>query len=249
MKYRISNLLISTVIILNFNTLTVNGQTNPKSTAITTNPGGNGATITIEFYAGKSYTHPTMAIWVEDIEGNYLQTLYVSKSLATGVYSHADAGEGRWKNEPGIARRPATLPYYLHKRNVKAPDGLFLPTPENPIPDAYTGATPKGNFTLTSRFDQNPGKKYRIVAEINQAFDWNTYWNNSLYPDDRDYKTSGQPAVVYAVTIDTESGFDTFYLNPAGHSHYSGIDGRLYTDLSTLTTALTIVQKIAVKIN
>jgi hypothetical protein len=33
-----------------------------------------------------------------------------------------------------------------------------------------------------------------------------------------------------------------------GHSHYSGKDGNLYTDVSTLTTALDIARSIVVKI-
>jgi len=51
---------------------------------------------------------------------------------------------------------------------------------------------------------------------------------------------------VYAVTIDPSDLMDEYVFNPIGHGHYSGKDGRLYTDLSTLTTALKIFTKISV---
>jgi hypothetical protein len=38
-------------------------------------------------------------------------------------------------------------------------------------------------------------------------------------------------------------------MKPVGHGHYSGIDGSLTTDLSTLTTALEIAKSITVRID
>jgi polyphosphate kinase len=37
-------------------------------------------------------------------------------------------------------------------------------------------------------------------------------------------------------------------LNPIGHGHYSGKNGKLFTDLSSLTTALKIVKSLKVKV-
>jgi hypothetical protein len=45
-----------------------------------------------------------------------------------------------------------------------------------------------------------------------------------------------------------DSELTEYYLNPIGHSHYSGKDGLLYTDLSTFTTALQIAEKIVVRV-
>ncbi len=39
-----------------------------------------------------------------------------------------------------------------------------------------------------------------------------------------------------------------YYLNPVGHSHYSGADGKLYSNLKTFTTALEIFESITLKI-
>lgn len=213
-----------------------------------TNTGAKGMPLLISFEKGMHHNHPTMAFWLEALDGEFLQTLYVTESLATGIFQHGAAGENQWKQEPGEARRPATLPYWLHKRDFKAPDGLYLPTPENPVPDAYTGATPEANFVLETRTSMALDKKFRVLMEINQPWDWNDYWHNNRYPGDNDYMTSAQPALVYGVTVNPADSVKTYYLNPIGHSHYSGKNGRLYTDLSTFTTALNIVNKVKVEL-
>ena len=149
---------------------------------------------------------------------------------------------------PGEIPRPAAMPYWAHRRGIKGEDGLYIPSPKNPIPDAYTGATPPGNFDLTTRFDAKPPSRFTILFEINQTWDWNEYWTNKKYPEDDEYKTSCQPALVYAATIDTDNLQDSYELQVIGHSHYSGKTGELFTDLSTMTTALEIAGKLTVKI-
>lgn len=212
-----------------------------------TNEKGEGIPLRVSFFKGMHHNHPTMAFWIEQLDGTFEQTLYVTKSLATGIFKHGAKGEGEWKREAGEARRPATLPYWLHKRGVRAPDGLHLPTPDNPVADAYTGATPPANFVLDTRTDKNYTEKFRVMMEINQPWDWNNYWHNSRYPDNSNYKTSAQPALVYAVTINPQDTINTYYLNPIGHSHYAGKNGRLYTNLASMTTALDIVKKVRVE--
>ncbi len=213
---------------------------------IKTTAGKGGPEIQIEFYKGPAHNHPTIAVWIEDLEQNYLQTLYVTRYIGTGIFGHGALGPGRWSPEPGRAVRPAALPYWLHKRSPD--DSLRLPSPENPVTDAITSATPRGDFLLASQTPDSIPAKFRLLLEVNQTWDWNDYWTNNKFPDDQEYKTSCQPSVIYAVTIDTNDGMSTYYMNPIGHGHYSGQDGRLYTDLSTLTTALDIADQIVVKL-
>jgi len=52
---------------------------------------------------------------------------------------------------------------------------------------------------------------FRVLLEVNQPWDWNAYWNNDKYLDEPDYKTSAQPSVVYAVTINLESMQDKVF--------------------------------------
>ncbi len=214
-----------------------------------TNIDGKGTALALRFTAGKSHNHPTLAVWIEDMNGNYIQTLYVTQSLAKGVYAHGEKTTGVWSNEPGEVRRPATLPYYLHKRGVKAADGTYLPTVQNPIPDAYSGATPLNSFLLNTKSDNPLTAMFRLLVEVNQPWDWNSYWNNTKYVDDVDYRTSCQPALIYAVTIDLDNLMEYYLLNPIGHGHFSGKDGLLYTDISTITTAFNIFEKIEVRID
>jgi hypothetical protein len=217
-------------------------------TVFQTKKGDKGIPLEIKFLTGKYHNHPTFSFWVEDLEGNYIETLYVTQYLAKGIFGHGSLGEGKWDSKPGPAERPSTLPYWLHKWIRESNGKSTLPSPENPVPDAITGATPPGDFILETVIDKPVAQKFRIMMEINQPWDWNEYWNNGLRPDDFNYAVSCQPALVYSVVIDRNQPGKDFYLNPIGHSHYSGADGDLYTDISTLTTAKEIANKVFVRI-
>ncbi|HKJ79513.1 MAG TPA: hypothetical protein VKA10_08255, partial [Prolixibacteraceae bacterium] len=204
--------------------------------------------LDIKFEIGKAFNHPSFAIWTEDIYGNFIETLYVTEYVAKGVFGYGEIESGKWSNKPGAVRRPASLPYWAHKRNIQAPDGLYIPSPETPVPDALTSATPKGSFVLETATSNTGTKKFRVMCEINQAWDSNEFWANNKYPDDNDYSGSLQPALVYAVTIDPNKPGKEYFLNPIGHSHPSGKSGELFTDLTTLSTAKEIVHKIIVQL-
>ena len=192
-----------------------------------------GIEIQLEFKKGKSHNHPTFAIWLEDLEGNFIQTLFVTKSIATGIFSFADGGNGTWKNSAGQAIRPAALPYWMNKnKEIKL--------------DAWSGATPKKDFVLRSKA-KSEESKFRILMEINQTWDFNEFWTNNRFPGDLNYLSSCQPSLVYAVTVDTGVPEDEYYLNPIGHGHYNGSSGKLYTNLNTFTTALKIVESVKVR--
>ena len=205
-----------------------------------------GTDIEITFLKGKSFNHPLMAFWAEDERGNFLQTLYVSESIGKGVFKHGDSSTGRWL--PGEIRRPAALPYWAHRRGIKAVDGLYIPESHNPVPDAYTGPTPKGDFILRTKLENTGTGKFIIYFEINQPWDWNDYWTNNKFPDDEEYKTSSQPALVYSVLIDPEDPQEVYMPEVAGHSHHSGATGELFPDISTITTALDITKELTVRI-
>ncbi len=205
----------------------------------------SGIPAEIHFTSGPAHNYPLMAIWVEDTDSNYIQTLYVSESIGKGTFDRAKAQSGKW--QPGEARRPAALPYWGHRRGIQADDGLYLPTPEEPVPDAITGATPTGDFILKTKLPESSEKSIRILFEINQSWDWNEYWTNNKYPEDNDYKTSSQPALVYETVINLEDREKEYTLKPIGHSHQSGKNGKLYSNISTLTTALEITGSIKVR--
>lgn len=215
---------------------------------IKTNPEIIETKLEFDLTIGKYHNHPSFAIWVEDLDGNYIETLYVTQYFAKGVFGHGEAEKGKWKNEPGEVRRPAALPYWSHKRNIKANDGLFAPAPETAVPDALTSATPKGNFILETGSKMEANKKFKVLFEVNQAWDSNDFWTNSKFPDDFEYKTSLQPALVYEATIEPESSKTEYNLIAIGHSEPSGKTGELFNDITTITTAKEIFNKILVQI-
>ena len=206
-----------------------------------------GTSITVQFQKGKEHNHPLYAVWLADENGKFIQTLYVSESIGRGIFKHAGRSSGKWM--PGEIQRPASLPYWAHQRAVKNEYGTCMPTPKHPEVDAYTGATPSSSFILNVKTEKPLNGKYKVMMELNQSWDWNEYWTNDKFPGDKEYKTSSQPAVVYSVDIDTNHPETNYEMKPIGHSHYSGADGSLTTDLSSLTTALKIAKKITVRLN
>jgi len=219
--------------------------TKQDKVSFATNPAGKGPEIVVDLTPGESFYYPLFAIWLETAEGNYIQTLYVAKAVATGIFEYGKQDKNKWIT--AAKRAPQTLPFWAHKRGIRAADGLFMPDEKSAVPDAYTGATPKTGFILSSRADNPLPGKFRVMLEINQNWDWNEYWTNDRYPDDENYKWSCQPALVYQAEIDMQSLKDSYSMKPIGHSHYSGKTGELFSDLSTLTTALRIADSIIVK--
>jgi hypothetical protein len=216
---------------------------NQKKEIIETNINGKGYNIELSFTKGKGHNNPSFAIWIETMEEKFIQELFVTKSVATGIYRYGDSSKGKW--EAGKKMYNATLPYFIHKRTKNAE----IPTTENPIIDAYTGATPQSSFILKTNTNTKINKKFRLLIEINQAWDSNNFWHNAKYPDEKEYRNSCQPSLIYAVTIDPDNLMDEYTLNPIGHGHYSGKTGILYTDISTFTTALKIAKSIKLKVN
>jgi len=217
-----------------------------EKTSLVTNTEGKGPEIIVDFTRGESFYYPLFAIWLEDEGGKYIQTLYVAKAVGTGFFKYAKQESNKWISDE--KRAPQTLPYWAHKRGIEAADGLFVPDAGTSVPDAYTGATPTTSFVLTSRADRQLPERFRVMLEINQNWDWNEYWTNDKYPDDENYKMSCQPALVYEAAIDTKDPKESYTMIPVGHSHYSGKTGEIYTDLSTLTTAMKIIESVTVKV-
>jgi len=217
----------------------------PKE-VLTTNPSGKGNTITISFKKGGSFYYPLIAVWLENPDSSYIQTLYVSKSLATGVFKYGRSEKNHWV--PASRRAPQALPYWSHKRGVIADDGLYVPDQKTAVPDAYSGATPTTGFVLNTHSDSPLHGIVRILLELNQNWDWNEFWTNDKYPGDEYYKYSCQPAVVYEAIVNIDSATRYYLMHPIGHSHYSGKNGLLYKDLGSLTTALHIADSIVVAI-
>jgi hypothetical protein len=207
-------------------------------------PGQSPIQMLISVEKGKSFNHPTFVIWEEDMEGNYTKTIFITKSYASGIFDHKLVGDSIWFKEEGQSYQPAALPYWTYKKG-KINDKTYVPTPEHPFVDGYSGATPDQDFKYQTNANNRDGQ-YRVLLEVNQSWDWNKYWTNNKYPESAAYKHAAQPSIIYAVTINKEQ--NTFFLNPIGHGDPTGESGKIYTDLSTLTTTKEIFSSIKIEI-
>lgn len=212
----------------------------------------NEVAVEIDVKKGDAFRYAMMVIWVEDTEGNYIESLFVPKSIATSEYVNGKPNKhGVWK--PAIVRRPESLPYWAHKRGIKASDGLYIPLGKAYDIDAVSGATPTDDFIINSKTKAGQLKQFKVLMEVNQSFNWNDYYSKDRFPNDSVYSGSGrvgQPAIVYAVNVDLEKiqTSKNYLFEPIGHSHHSGKTGELFTDLSNITTALDIIDRGIVKI-
>jgi len=198
--------------------------------------------LEISFQKGKSHNNPSFALWIESIDGSYFKPVYVTRSVATGIYDNKEIDTLQWMHEKGSAFHSAALPYFFH-RAIKSGIIQEIPKKSSPFPDAYTGATPQSDFKMNYSINTS---KFKIMLEVNQSWDWNYYWTNNKYPDNIQYKYSSQPSVIYSAEVDLNNILDEYYLNPIGHGHFAGENGNLYTNLKTLTTALDIFSEVKI---
>ena len=135
---------------------------------------------------------------MEDTQGNYLSTLYITHKIATQS----------WQASGGNRRKEA-LPHWCYSRGIKYTDGLYLPTKDQPLVDGLSGATPQGSFNVKLRTKDMP-KQFVVKVEINHSTDFNEYYPKSAQEGEKNYsggkEGSGQPAVIYAALVDLTSG-------------------------------------------
>ena len=74
---------------------------------------------------------PQIAVWMETLEGQYIDTLYVTGKAASSGFGETDSGP---------TRRPEALPYWSHSRGIQEADGYFVPYQNNTDLDGASGA-------------------------------------------------------------------------------------------------------------
>jgi len=222
----------------------------------TSSPARAQGSVNISVTVGEEWVHswvwkgvrlsarPQMAFWLADAEGTFVTTFYVTRR--TGKQSwRGGAFTGKKRDE---MRRPSALPVWGHARGVQAEDGVYLPTRDEPLPEAETGATPRGGFS--KQFDLPEGLApgtYHVYAEVNQSLDWNETYRVDLPEDDPHYSGgeygSGQPSLIWRATIEVGGAVQHVHMELIGHGHPSGADGEVFDDLSKHTTALKVVEE------
>jgi hypothetical protein len=208
-----------------------------------------GGTIVIDVKTGPSYVQrtsagrytlrprPQMAFWLETIDGRYLATIYVTSKVGKDAWVGAET-----------ARRPYVLPVWEYKRNAVAHGDSLLPTSCNEFADATTGATPSQSFTWRSPVpDTLKTGTYIVKAEINNSFDYNDTYKDSLPSGNPLFgEYNGQPSLVWQGPLVIGSGRALSRLERLGTGDLLGRNGVITIGTSGLTTALHIVDAISV---
>ncbi|MBR6216228.1 MAG: DUF2271 domain-containing protein [Spirochaetaceae bacterium] len=187
--------------------------------------------ITISVGAGQNWKQkrePQFAVWLEDSDGNFVSTLYVTER----------AGRENWIMSPKEGR-PESLPVWYSASKQEGVTSKAASADEGQQLDAVTGATPKGGIIFAAEIEDKP---YIIRAEFNTSFDYNDFYTK------KSSGVNGQPSVVYSAEIPQdfckESG--EIKLVFSGYGSIDGSDGGLHTDASKLTTAKSIVKLVSV---
>ena len=165
---------------------------------------------------------PQFAIWLEDSEGNYLKTLYVT----------GKASKISWIFAPDEGR-PESLPvwYYASKRETTKSGKKSKGTSKSEL-DAVTSATPKGGIIFTAEI---PEQACIIKAEFNGSYDYNDFYTK------KNSGVNGQPSVIYGAGI-SENQKEEVKLSFKGSGSLDGSDGEIHTETEGLTTAKSIVK-------
>ena len=134
--------------------------------------------ISVAVNPGEAYSKraPQIAVWVEDSDGTYVGTLFVTKK----------ASGNKWIGSPKDGR-PESLPdWYKSKGQNPA-----VKISKDDL-DATTSATPKKGIVISKDLELEKGKTYVFKCQANQSFDYNGYYTK------KNSGVDGQPAVLYA---------------------------------------------------
>lgn len=233
-----------------------------------------GLSFNLEFRKGSNFMWPQYAFWLETMDGKFIQPLYITQKLAGNGFANKvtkkDPGRVFTENpfttgedensifayewDPATKdnrMRPESLPVFLHALGIQSKTGQFFPEDMPPEMDAYAGATFMDNFVLGSQAMSDLPRQFKLRFEINQSFDFNEYYSSDRFPDDPIYSGDGysaQPSVIYELEIDLDNPQPVYAMRLIGHGHHSGHDGNVNPDLSLLTSAKKIVDRIIVEI-
>jgi hypothetical protein len=177
-----------------------------------------------------------MAIWLVNEEGVFVDTVYVTGKVARkGLGNRGGKIDDKWGGS-----RLSVLPVWAHQRGIDDGGGNFYPTKDIPLVDAISSATPKTGEFVWLRHPQKilkPGKYYYYI-EVNKSFDDNEHHDYSWY--------RGQPSVIWQGNLLVGDQISESKAKITGHGHPAGIDGKINPDLSTLTTALKLIEKASI---
>ncbi len=172
---------------------------------------------------------PQFVIWLENEAGAKIRTVWVTEKTGTG-------------NWGGKITRPVSLPYWVSRWKKETQSDGF-PTPENPVADAVTGATPMQHFASETRVPINSTWDYYI--EINVSGDYNEAFTAVLKDGKRDQHANGQPSIIYKGQITALPG-QRSVPRLIGRTDQLESVSHIIPDLEGISLAKNLLSKIAV---
>ncbi|HPG41157.1 MAG TPA: T9SS type A sorting domain-containing protein [bacterium] len=181
------------------------------------------------------------AIWVENAEGQYVGTAFLTNFIGRRGGGNRTASPDI---DSGDGNRLNALPVWSYKRGVidttfgvinYYPPASNQPGYPNDI-DAVSMATPNTSVqTITWQCPDLPGGTYTCRIEANKSFDFNEYHNYSFY--------RGQPSTIWEMNIPIANAPDSAStLDYVGYGSIDGSSGALHVPDSTITTADDLLQ-------
>jgi len=193
--------------------------------------------IVVRVEPGENYRHPMkvmplltvrnppqMAIWLEDADGAYVETILVTRRT----------GEQSWRKAPvdDISGSEITRPEALPVWSARGAD-------------ASSTATPKSGFETRAAVDQPDDLV--IWLEVNHSTDFNSAYPVDARPGQAGYSGglwgSGQPSLVYRADLEGETAAGQTELILVGHGSPDGTTGQVYSSLEGITDAKSIVRR------
>lgn len=137
--------------------------------------------ISVAVNPGEAYSKraPQIAVWVENSDGTYVDTLFVTKK----------ASGNKWIGSPKDGR-PESLPDWYKSKGQNPAEKI-----SKDEVDATTSATPKKGIVISKDLELKKGKTYVFKCQANQSFDYNDYYTK------KNSGVDGQPAVLYTGEI------------------------------------------------
>jgi len=133
---------------------------------------------------------PQFALWIQEIPKGTIHTVWVTSK--TGI--------GDWGKN---VVRTVSLPLWVSRWNLVTKSRSY-PTPEKPVINALTGATPKLDFTVETTV---PAKRlWNYFIEVNVSGDYNDAFPVSQKDGKRDRQGNGQPSIIYRGVITSSPG-------------------------------------------
>lgn len=181
--------------------------------------GAKGDKLVIDLRKGAYFYYPQYALWLETLDGTFIQPLYVTQKLAQNNFANkvrlrnsqqvfntdiANMDEQTWQqtfasetlnaDTTRLRSRPESLPVFLHQLASTPATTVFTDpraTADTKKIDAYAGATLLDNFLLSTQAAEALPTQFRVRLEINQSFDFNAYYSSDRFPDDPIYSGDG----------------------------------------------------------